>query len=346
MDKPYDEKRLARAVHDILRSLLSKEFAGPTLKQLVDKGTYDKIRSTLKKIVTDTIGENFDCVIEWRFELEKTPLRASAQYKLIEDGYADALQVVLIFKDEDLDLEVVSVSAEDDRIREIVSCLPHEIRVRFNPLFNEDKENEKEKGEMTTSEANYIYNVKMTSEMREACDKIVECAKQKEYRKVFYEYEIYKLKARLNTAYGTAAFNTAGENKKLAVKDIIINEPAMVVFWEDGTKTVVTAKDEAFDAEKGLAMAFAKKALGNNYAAGGRFKAKLKHAKWAPKKQEKKKDIFCEENLKDDAKEAVEGTKKPAKEKPVTKTAWIKSMMEEGFTRAEATKTWEKKHQK
>ena len=313
----------------------------PTLKQLVGKGPYDKIRSTLKKIVTDTIGKNFDHIIEWCFELEKTPLRASAQYKLCKDEHANMLHVVVIFEDEGLNLEVVSVSAEDDRIREMASCLPHEIRKRFNPLFNEDK---KEKKEMDYTTANYIYNVKMTSEMREACDIMIDVEKRQIERKAYYEN--YKLKARLNAAYGTAALAVRAENKKLAVKEIVINEPAMVVFWEDGTKTVVTAKDEAFDAEKGLAMAFAKKALGNNYAAGGRFKTKLKHAKWAPKKQEKKKDIFCEENIRDDAKEIMEGAKKTTKEKPVTKTAWIKSMMEEGFTRSEATKAWEKKHQK
>jgi hypothetical protein len=65
---------------------------------------------------------------------------------------------------------------------------------------------------------------------------------------------------------------------KFEIEKVIINEPAMIVFWKDGTKTVVKAKDETFDPEKGLAMAYAKKALGNNYAAGGKFKAKLKHA--------------------------------------------------------------------
>ena len=42
-----------------------------------------------------------------------------------------------------------------------------------------------------------------------------------------------------------------------------INEPATIVFWADGTKTVVKAVYDEFDPEKGLAMAIAKKALGN-----------------------------------------------------------------------------------
>lgn len=49
----------------------------------------------------------------------------------------------------------------------------------------------------------------------------------------------------------------------MTIKNVIFNNPATIVFWEDGTKTVVKAKNEDFDPEKGLAMAIAKKALGN-----------------------------------------------------------------------------------
>lgn len=44
---------------------------------------------------------------------------------------------------------------------------------------------------------------------------------------------------------------------------VIFNDPATIVFWGDGTKTVVKAQNESFDKEKGLAMAIAKKAMGN-----------------------------------------------------------------------------------
>lgn len=52
---------------------------------------------------------------------------------------------------------------------------------------------------------------------------------------------------------------------KSEIKDVIFNNPATIVLWADGTKTVVKAENEPFDPEKGLAMAIAKKALGNNY---------------------------------------------------------------------------------
>lgn len=47
------------------------------------------------------------------------------------------------------------------------------------------------------------------------------------------------------------------------IKSVIYNDPATIIFWEDGTKTVVKCKNEKFDPEKGLAMAFLKKMLGN-----------------------------------------------------------------------------------
>lgn len=49
----------------------------------------------------------------------------------------------------------------------------------------------------------------------------------------------------------------------ISIKDVIFNDPATIVFWSDGTKTVVKAVNEPFDKEKGLAMAIAKKYFGN-----------------------------------------------------------------------------------
>lgn len=49
------------------------------------------------------------------------------------------------------------------------------------------------------------------------------------------------------------------------IDKVIFNPPATIVFWADGTKTVVKAHGEEFDREKGLAMAIAKKVLGTGY---------------------------------------------------------------------------------
>lgn len=48
------------------------------------------------------------------------------------------------------------------------------------------------------------------------------------------------------------------------IKKVIFSNPCTIVLWDDGTKTMVRAQGkERFDREKGLAMAIAKKALGN-----------------------------------------------------------------------------------
>ena len=52
-------------------------------------------------------------------------------------------------------------------------------------------------------------------------------------------------------------------------KRIVRNGPATIVFWKDGTKTVVKCHDEDYDPEKGLAMALARKLWGRSRT--GRF---------------------------------------------------------------------------
>lgn len=55
-----------------------------------------------------------------------------------------------------------------------------------------------------------------------------------------------------------------GFENPFAIQKVIFNDPATIVLWEDGTKTVVKCQDgDEFDPEKGLVMAIAKKALGN-----------------------------------------------------------------------------------
>ena len=48
-----------------------------------------------------------------------------------------------------------------------------------------------------------------------------------------------------------------------AIERVVFNDPATIVFWCDGTKTVVKAQNEKFDKEKGLLAAIAKKVYGN-----------------------------------------------------------------------------------
>lgn len=67
---------------------------------------------------------------------------------------------------------------------------------------------------------------------------------------------------------------------KPEIEKVIFNDPATIVFWADGTKTVVKAANEPFDPEKGLAMAIAKHAFGNEGNYYNEFR------KWLPEKPE------------------------------------------------------------
>ena len=50
----------------------------------------------------------------------------------------------------------------------------------------------------------------------------------------------------------------------LKIDRVIFNDPATVVYWQDGSKTVVKCQPgDTFSKETGLALAFMKRALGN-----------------------------------------------------------------------------------
>lgn len=72
------------------------------------------------------------------------------------------------------------------------------------------------------------------------------------------------------------------------IKRVIFSKPCTIVLWDDGTKTMVRAQGkERFDREKGLAMAIAKKALGNK---GNYYDTFTEHlSKPVAKKKGKKK---------------------------------------------------------
>ena len=59
---------------------------------------------------------------------------------------------------------------------------------------------------------------------------------------------------------------TLAENWRMKhIKKVIFHDPATIVYWMDGSKTVVKCQEgEKYDPEKGLAMAISKKVAGNN----------------------------------------------------------------------------------
>lgn len=61
-------------------------------------------------------------------------------------------------------------------------------------------------------------------------------------------------------------------------KKIILNDPATIILWSDNTKTIVkkNSKDKKFDPEKGIALCYMKKALGNKGNYNNVFKEWIK----------------------------------------------------------------------
>lgn len=85
----------------------------------------------------------------------------------------------------------------------------------------------------------------------------------------------------LNGFFGAGHATSPYQKAISRIKNVIFNDPATIVFWNDGTKTVVKCgKNDTFDPEKGLAMAISKYFFDN----AGYFNDVFK--KWLPKKGE------------------------------------------------------------
>lgn len=78
---------------------------------------------------------------------------------------------------------------------------------------------------------------------------------------VYALYEPY----RLGKYDNSRKLRVDNDSKANIIQNVIFNDPATIVLWNDGTKTVVKrGKNDTYDPEKGLAMAISKKTLGNN----------------------------------------------------------------------------------
>ena len=103
----------------------------------------------------------------------------------------------------------------------------------------------------------YAVNWKEVRSLTEAAVPILVDIKTRlnsEVKNDLYKYVENDIEQTKNLYYGLS----------LTIKDVIFNPPATIVFWMDGTKTVVKDQGEVFyDPEKGMAMAVAKKAFGN-----------------------------------------------------------------------------------
>lgn len=87
------------------------------------------------------------------------------------------------------------------------------------------------------------------------------------------KYNYYEDNIRVNyipysDLYNRIASDTQTPKQKAmnSITNVIFNNPATIVFWSDGTKTVVKCDErDEFDPEKGLAMAICKKHFGGGF---------------------------------------------------------------------------------
>lgn len=125
-------------------------------------------------------------------------------------------------------------------------------------IVNEMEENMKGDPQfMPNRENDRVFKYLTWDDTRKLCDKI-----QKEKRKAIYDSMI---------------------------QQVIFNPPATIVFWRDGSKTVVKCgENDIFDPEKGLAMAISKRAFGDNRDYYEIFAKWVGKYEYQQKKKEKK----------------------------------------------------------
>lgn len=99
------------------------------------------------------------------------------------------------------------------------------------------------------------------------------------YNYILYDTKVTKEMRRvLQNKKENAMTVTKNPEYQFKIKRVLFNNPATIVFWADGDKTVVKCQNgEPYDPEKGLAMAISKKALGNGNKWYNEFKKQLEN---------------------------------------------------------------------
>lgn len=85
----------------------------------------------------------------------------------------------------------------------------------------------------------------------------------KEY--VIMPKDEFHMRTMINNSYYGMYGTGARDKKMLNIKKVIFNDPATIVLWMDGTKTVVKCTEgDTYDKEKGLALCIIKKLCNND----------------------------------------------------------------------------------
>lgn len=122
---------------------------------------------------------------------------------------------------------------------------------------------------------NMIYNFTISDYRRQlgtARFEIIDCPAEK-----FHRIK-YMIEDKLNSIDLLSTMRRLGF---MQIKKVIFNNPATIIIWSDGSKTVVKVQNgEEYDPEKGMALCCAKKLLGNKSNFNNEFK------KWLSKEDQ------------------------------------------------------------
>lgn len=120
------------------------------------------------------------------------------------------------------------------------------------------------------------YGVNSTDIASRCVDPIVaKCIRNSQYGIVSKKPAFDNVLVRSNPAMNICFRKTTAEDfiKIAGIEKVIYNYPATIVWWTDGSKTIVKVhKGEEFNKEMGLAMAIAKKIFGNTTGSRAAFK--------------------------------------------------------------------------
>lgn len=148
-----------------------------------------------------------------------------------------------------------------------------------------------EETEWAKEALNNIYGMKKEKER-------MDCDYSRGMRSMF-AYVDEDVKAAM-TMYNQMYQKKTPKQKALAkIQNVIFNDPATIVFWSDGTKTVVKAENEPYDPEKGLAMAIAKKFFDNKSYYFDVFK------KWLPAEEKEEEIVDLKTGLTEEDKKMI-----------------------------------------
>ena len=133
------------------------------------------------------------------------------------------------------------------------------------------------------------YTINNYKKQRDTMDALRYGAEEFNDMKIYLEHDVESTFDIFNNLY-----KTPREKAMSRIRNVIFNDPATIVFWSDGTKTVVKAENESFDPEKGLAMAISKYFFDNKGYYCDVFK------KWLPKEELDPEAEAIDENKKPD----------------------------------------------